>query len=112
MVDLGHRLHELPKRLSGGERQRVAIARALANDGDLILADEPTASLDHTRAVETMTILGSISRDLGRGIMLVTHDLRAQGAADRTFWLEDGHLREIAKEDPHLTPSGLLPLRS
>lgn len=112
MVDLLRRAEELPKRLSGGERQRVAIARAFANDGNVILADEPTASLDQERAQETMNILKSITHDLGRGIMIVTHDLRAQSHADRTFWLEGGKLNQIEAADPHLHPSGLLPLQS
>ncbi len=94
LVDMTNRSHELPKRLSGGERQRVAIARALANDGKLILADEPTASLDHKRAMDLLTMLRGITGDLERSVLLVTHDARAQEAADRIFWLEDGHLRE------------------
>jgi putative ABC transport system ATP-binding protein len=109
MVHLEHRLDTLPKRLSGGERQRVAVARALANDARLILADEPTANLDQTGAVELLQNIRGIARELGRAIMLVTHDMRAHDFADRIFWLEDGRLQPIAHTDAHLRPHGSLP---
>jgi len=109
MLDLGHRLDVLPKRMSGGERQRVAIARALANDGQLLLADEPTASLDHKRTMELLQILHQIARDLGRGIMIVTHDMRVHDMADRTFWLEDGKLAPIEHGALHARPHDALP---
>ncbi len=105
LVEMGHRLHELPKRLSGGERQRIAIARALANDGKLILADEPTASLDHKRAMDLLALLRGITRDLERSVLLVTHDMRAHDAADRIFWLEDGHLGPMEHGSAHRIPS-------
>ena len=105
MVDMGHRMYEKPKRLSGGERQRIAIARALANDGKLILADEPTASLDHKRATDLLALLRGISHDLDRGILLVTHDIRAHDAADRIFWLEDGDLRPMEHGSAHQVPN-------
>lgn len=107
MLELGHRQDELPRRLSGGERQRVAVARALANDGDMILADEPTASLDQTRAVDLLLLLRGISRDLGRSVLLVTHDMRAHDHADRILWLEDGKLEPIAHGDAHVRPHTL-----
>jgi putative ABC transport system ATP-binding protein len=108
MVRLEHRLDTLPKQLSGGERQRVAVARALANDARLILADEPTANLDQTSAVELLQNIRGIARELGRAIMLVTHDMRAHDFADRIFWLEDGHLSPIAHTDAHLKPHASL----
>jgi putative ABC transport system ATP-binding protein len=92
MVGLGHRMDRLPKDLSGGEQQRVCVARALANNASVILADEPTANLDSQRAKEIMGLMRAIVRDMGRGVLLVTHDLRAREFADRTLWLEDGHL--------------------
>jgi putative ABC transport system ATP-binding protein len=109
MVHLEHRLDELPKRLSGGERQRVAVARALANDARLILADEPTANLDQTNSVELLQNIRGIARELGRAIMLVTHDMRVHDYADRIFWLEDGHLGPIGHADAHLRPHDSLP---
>ena len=101
IVEMTQRSHELPKRLSGGERQRIAVARALANDGKLILADEPTASLDHKRAMGLLSMLKGITRDLERSVMLVTHDERAHDAADRIFWLEDGHLQQVEHGSMH-----------
>jgi putative ABC transport system ATP-binding protein len=103
-LDLGHRLHELPKRLSGGEQQRVAVARSLANGAPLILADEPTANLDQKRAVDMLEMFRGIARDMGRAILLVTHDMRAHDHADRIFWLEDGKLQQIEHDDAHLRP--------
>lgn len=113
MLGMGHRAHELPKRLSGGEQQRVAVARAFASGGDLILADEPTANLDHERAIELTMTLRALSRDLAIPILMVTHDFRSSQHADRLFWLEDGHLRPIDHADvmamappiPHRPPS-------
>jgi putative ABC transport system ATP-binding protein len=104
MMDLTPRQDELPKKLSGGERQRVGVARALANDGNLILADEPTASLDEKRATDLMRLLVSITRDLGRSVLLVTHDMRAHDHADRIFWLEGGKLEHVEHGDVHLRP--------
>ena len=101
LVEMTQRSHEVPKRLSGGERQRIAIARALANEGKLILADEPTGSLDHKRATDLLALLRGITRELERSVLLVTHDMRAHDAADRIFWLEEGHLRQIEHAGGH-----------
>ena len=98
MVGLAHRMEVLPRLLSGGEQQRVCVARALANRARVILADEPTASLDRTRAEEIMGLLRALSRDMGCGVLVVTHDARARAFADRVLWLEDGHLGPIAPE--------------
>ncbi len=110
MLDLGDRLKEMPQRMSGGERQRVAIARALANDGHLILADEPTASLDSARATNLMDLIRGVSRELGRGVLMITHDMRAHDWADRILWLEDGQLKQIPHDEAHMRPhADLLP---
>ena len=98
MLGMGARAHELPKRLSGGEQQRVAVARAFASGGDLILADEPTANLDHVRAIELTELLRALSRDLAIPVLMVTHDFRASQFADRLLWLEEGHLTPITHE--------------
>ena len=92
MVGLEHRMDVVPKKLSGGEQQPVCAARALANRARVILADEPTASLDRQRAEETVGLLRALSRDMGCGILFVTHDARTLPFADRTLWLEDGQL--------------------
>ena len=75
-VGLGERRDHPPERLSTGERQRVAVARALANRPGLILADEPTGSLDTSRAQEILALLADLSHGEGVGVLLVTHDPR------------------------------------
>ena len=98
MFGLGGRTKHRPKQLSGGEKQRVAIARALANNPSLILADEPTASLDSRRGREIVGLLRMVARDMGKGTLIVSHDLRVREVADRILWLEDGRLRDISEE--------------
>jgi ABC-type lipoprotein export system ATPase subunit len=93
-VGLGARLDHVPAQLSGGERQRVAIARALVNEPRMILADEPTGSLDSRRGGEILELLASICRERGVGALLATHDPRAATIADRVCELRDGKLRE------------------
>jgi len=94
-LGLGHRLHFSPEKLSGGEKQRVAIARALVNDPALILADEPTANLDSSHGHETMRLLRDIASERGRSVVIVSHDERIKGIADRVLWLEDGQFKDI-----------------
>jgi len=81
-----------PSQLSGGERQRVAIARALANEPGLILADEPTGSLDSANAAQVLDLMRSLhdSRDLT--VLLVTHDAEVAARADRIVHLRDGRV--------------------
>jgi putative ABC transport system ATP-binding protein len=93
-VGLGDRLGHTPGELSGGERQRVAIARALTGEPRLILADEPTGSLDSARSKEIVALLRSIARERGAGVLLVTHDSEAATVADRRCTLRDGRLAE------------------
>jgi putative ABC transport system ATP-binding protein len=95
-VGLGERLEHLPEQLSMGERQRVAVARALAGEPGLLLADEPTGSLDSTRTAEILELLRDICRERGIPGLLVTHDADAAGYVDRAFTLRDGHLAEAA----------------
>jgi putative ABC transport system ATP-binding protein len=92
-VGLGHRLHHFPSELSGGQRQRVAIARALAPEPELVLADEPTASLDSTSGQEVVSLLGDLCRKRGSSVLLVTHDLRLLDDADRIWAIEDGRVQ-------------------
>jgi putative ABC transport system ATP-binding protein len=94
-LGLGHRLSFLPEKLSGGEKQRVAIARALVNDPALILADEPTANLDSKIGHEIMRLLRSIAKDMGRRVVIVSHDQRIKDIADRVLWLEDGQFKQM-----------------
>ena len=98
LLGLEGRSRHRPKQLSGGEKQRVAIARALANNPALILADEPTASLDSKRGSEIVGLLRMVAKELGKGVLIVSHDLRVREVADRILWLEDGRIRDISDE--------------
>lgn len=91
-VGLEHRLHHYPDELSGGQRQRVAIARALAPQPELVLADEPTASLDSKSGQDVVELLGNLCRTQGSAVLLVTHDLRLLKDADRIWRIEDGRV--------------------
>jgi putative ABC transport system ATP-binding protein len=91
-VGLGDKLHALPAQLSGGQRQRVAIARALAGRPPLILADEPTASLDAQSGQRVTELLKTLARDRGHTVVVVTHDNRIFHFADRIVRIEDGLL--------------------
>jgi putative ABC transport system ATP-binding protein len=93
-VGLGNRMNQRAERLSMGERQRVAIARALAGDPRLLLADEPTGNLDSRRTREILGLLRDICHERCIPALLVTHDLQAQGFADRVLTLRDGHVTE------------------
>jgi putative ABC transport system ATP-binding protein len=91
-VGLGERLDSHPSELSGGQRQRVAIARALAHHPRIILADEPTASLDRKTGRDVVELIQKLARRDGVTVLLVTHDNRILDIADRIVHLEDGHL--------------------
>lgn len=92
-VGLGGRGGELPGVLSGGERQRVAVARALASQPAVVLADEPTGSLDRANAETIAALLVQLAREQGAGVLLVTHDDRLAANADRTLHLLDGSIQ-------------------
>lgn len=103
-LEVADRAGALPERLSGGERQRVAIARALANSPAMILADEPTASLDTERGLSVMRLLRKVSTEQGTAILVVTHDERMIGEVDRVIHLVDGRL--VGEDSPskaHIT---------
>jgi putative ABC transport system ATP-binding protein len=102
-VGLDDRLEHAAGQLSGGERQRVAIARVLACEPRLILADEPTGSLDSARSRQIVELLRSISRDRGAMVVIVTHDPAVAALADRRYTLRDGVLveGEAPGELPH-----------
>lgn len=91
-LDVADRASLYPHQLSGGEQQRVAIARALANMPKIILADEPTASLDTDRAINVMRLLRRSAREHSAAVLVVTHDHRLVGEVDRVVEMMDGHL--------------------
>lgn len=91
-LGLGERLNSRPSQLSGGEQQRVAIARALVHEPSLVLADEPTASLDTERAYQVMQIFASLIHEQQRTGIMVTHDLRMTRYVDKVIRMMDGKI--------------------
>lgn len=94
-VGLADRAHHLPRALSGGQKQRVAIARALATRPRIILADEPTASLDRQSGRDVVDLIRGLAREEDVTVVLVTHDNRILDVADRIAHLEDGRLQSF-----------------
>src|SRR5690606_13527136 len=97
-VGLGQRMHNLPKKLSGGQKQRVAIARALVTNPNIILCDEPTASLDAKSAEAIMKELKQLAQS-GKAVIIVTHDLRLRKFADRVIYVEEGKVSNTIKNE-------------
>jgi putative ABC transport system ATP-binding protein len=83
-----------PDQLSGGQKQRVAVARALVTQPKLVLADEPTANLDHDTAYRIIELMRRLREEFGTSFLFSTHDPKIMGEAERTFELEDGRLRQ------------------
>jgi ABC-type lipoprotein export system ATPase subunit len=96
LVDLADRVNHLPNQLSGGQRQRVAVARALANNPLLVLADEPTGSLDTAAGQELMSLLRELNQSQGTTFIVVTHDISVARQTNRVLVMEDGR---IVRED-------------
>ncbi len=90
---VGDQAGKRPHQLSGGQRQRVAIARALANDPPLLLADEPTGNLDSAASANLRRILRGLTREMGKSVIVVTHDTEFASAADRRIEIVDGRIR-------------------
>jgi putative ABC transport system ATP-binding protein len=102
IVGLGERAQHKPEELSGGEQQRIAIAAALANDAPILLADEPTGELDTVNAKIVVDYLVKANKELGKTIIMVTHDPSVARAADRILRIEDGVIKMA------LTPSEVM----
>lgn len=94
-VGLESKIKKFPEQLSGGERQRVAIARALMNDPNVILADEPTASLDSKRAFEVVELIAKVVKNRNKAAIMVTHDERMLPYCDRVYRIEEGKLELV-----------------
>ena len=94
-LGLGERLKNLPSQLSGGQQQRVAIARALIHNPSVVLADEPTASLDTERAFQVVETFADLIHEQNRAGIMVTHDLRLTQYVDRVVQMRDGQVVEV-----------------
>jgi putative ABC transport system ATP-binding protein len=92
MMGLSDRMHHYPSELSGGQQQRVAIARAVVSDPTILVADEPTGDLDRVSADDILNLLGRLNRELGKTIILVTHDSHAAQSAHIIRHLDKGVL--------------------
>jgi putative ABC transport system ATP-binding protein len=100
MVGLEHRMDHYPGEMSGGEQQRVAIARAIVTDPTILVADEPTGDLDRVSAEEILSMMERLNHDMGKTIIMVTHDPRAAGRASVLRHLDKGYLNHDATQNP------------
>jgi putative ABC transport system ATP-binding protein len=103
LLGLEERMNMLPRQLSGGQQQRVAIARSLISQPTLVLADEPTASLDTERAFQVVETLATLVHEQNRAGVMVTHDLRMVEYADRIIHMLDGRVEHVVKPTDDLT---------
>jgi putative ABC transport system ATP-binding protein len=87
-----------PDQISGGQKQRVAVARALATDAQLVLADEPTANLDHDTAYRVIELMKKMRDELGTTFVFSTHDPKIMAEAEVTFTLEDGRIHPSSEK--------------
>lgn len=95
LLGIDNRLTHLPHELSGGQQQRVAIARALVTQPDIVFADEPTGNLDSKSGGEVMEMLQGIWKEMGKTLVIITHDSRVACLAKRQFTIIDGILSEV-----------------
>lgn len=95
---LGHLAHRFPENLSGGEKQRIAIIRALANNPKILIADEPTSSIDDENTVLLMNLLTNINKNHGLTVIMTTTDLYEQYPATRDFLLKDSELHQLSSK--------------
>jgi putative ABC transport system ATP-binding protein len=103
MVGLAERKDHFPAQLSGGEQQRVAIARALAKNPEILLCDEPTGALDFETGKKVLRLLVDLKHQLGKSIMVITHNAALADAADRVIRLRSGEIVEL-HDNPHPKP--------
>ncbi len=112
-LGLGERLHNLPSQLSGGQQQRVAIARSLIHNPEVVLADEPTASLDTERAYQVVETFADLIHEQNRAGIMVTHDLRMCRYVDRVIQMKDGKLDMILTDRAEIEAfAGVVPQES
>ena len=91
-VGVADQANKYPGQLSGGQKQRIAVARALVGDSKLVLADEPTANLDHATAIRIIELMKKMRNELGTSFVFSTHDPKIMAEAETTFTLEDGRV--------------------
>ncbi len=101
IVSLSGRIDHYPSQLSGGEQQRVAIARAIVTDPSILVADEPTGDLDRHSAEDVLDLMARLNREMGKTIIMVTHDPRAAARAGNIMHLEKGLLNHVSSEADH-----------
>jgi len=97
-VGMAEQAHKRPSQISGGQKQRVAVARALATNAQLVLADEPTANLDHDTAYRIIELMKKMRDDFGTTFVFSTHDPKIMTEAEVVFELEDGHIHRKVQE--------------
>ncbi len=100
MVGLDHRMDHYPREMSGGEQQRVAIARAIVTDPTLLVADEPTGDLDRVSAEEILSMMERLNAEMGKTIVMVTHDPRAAERAKVLRHLDKGYMNDAPAQNP------------
>jgi len=103
LVELQERLEHFPSQMSGGEQQRVAIARALAGNPELLLCDEPTGALDYPTGKKILRLLVDVTRNLGKTVLIITHNAAIAEVADRVIRLRSGEVVEV-HDNPRPTP--------
>lgn len=108
LVGLGERLDHFPAQLSGGEQQRVALARALAKNPDLLLCDEPTGALDFETGKLVLGLLRNVRRDLGKTVVIITHNMAISQMADATVRMRSGEIVERHANDKPVDPDELV----
>jgi putative ABC transport system ATP-binding protein len=104
LVGLEERAHHFPSQLSGGEQQRVAIARAVAKNPELLLCDEPTGALDFATGKRVLRLLVDLNRELGKTIVVITHNSALAHVADRVIHLRSGEISEMAENTTPVSP--------
>ncbi len=107
LVGLADRMDHFPAQLSGGEQQRVAIARALAKNPQLLLCDEPTGALDFETGIWVLGLLERLKRELGKTIIIITHNLAIGAMADRVVRLRSGEIVEVRVNESPVSPEAI-----
>jgi len=103
-VGLAERQEHFPSQLSGGEQQRVALARAIAKNPELLLCDEPTGALDSQTSVQVLKILKEFQQRYHKTVVIITHNAGVAAIADRVFYMKDGEISRIVKNDTPISP--------